>query len=54
VADPPERFRDDDGEPRFASCAVLFLDLLGTAGEHDSGRMLDRLRRNARSTRPGG
>lgn len=49
MADPPERFRDDDGEPMFSSCAVLFLDLLGTAGEHDPGRMLDRLRRTKRA-----
>lgn len=49
VVEPPEIFRDDQGQPAFAQCAVLFLDLLGTAGETDAERMLDRLRRTKRA-----
>jgi hypothetical protein len=49
VAEPPEIFRDAQGQPAFVQCAVLFLDLLGTAGERDPKRMLDRLRRTKRA-----
>jgi hypothetical protein len=49
MAEPPDAFRDPDGQPEFAQCAVLFLDLLGTAGETEPARMLDRLRRRKRA-----
>lgn len=45
----PEPFRNDAEEPRFALCAVLFLDLLGTASVRDSAAMLDRLKRTKRA-----
>jgi hypothetical protein len=49
MADAPGLFSDASGTPIFAPCAVLFLDLLGTAGERDPARMLDRLRRTKRA-----
>ena len=49
VESPPEPFRDDADAPRFAQCAVLFLDLLGTASVRESTAMLDRLTRTKRA-----
>jgi hypothetical protein len=38
-------FRGDDGEPVLSDCAVLFLDLLGTAGPRGDADVLEHLRR---------
>jgi len=45
MTDERSIFRGDDGEPALADCAVLFLDLLGTAGPRGDADVLEHLRR---------